>query len=160
MLAGWHTPTWVLLPLVAAAGLLAGYSLSVVEHLSIGQTGTVLAGFKLKPAPAGNYTVFNSKTWSRTPWGMPCPALLPRIAAAGRTMFDSKQLCDLPSIWSNCSQGIYLDIGTNLGVQLRKLYDPQQFPNATVLPVFDKMFGMQRKGVCAVGVEANVHHAP
>ena len=36
---------------------------------------------------------------------------------------------------------VYLDMGTNLGVQIRKLYQPHLFPNATVLPVFDKYFG-------------------
>jgi hypothetical protein len=45
-------------------------------------------------------------------------------------------------------------------VQLRKLYDPQQFPGAPVLPTFDKAFGKQRSGVCAIGVEANPHHTP
>ncbi|WIA44390.1 hypothetical protein OEZ86_007159 [Tetradesmus obliquus] len=41
---------------------------------------------------------------------------------------------------------------------LRKLYDPQQFPGAAVLPIFDRIFGSQRSGVCAIGVEANPHH--
>ena len=36
---------------------------------------------------------------------------------------------------------VYLDMGTNQGVQIRKLYQPQLFPNATVLPLFDKYFG-------------------
>ena len=36
---------------------------------------------------------------------------------------------------------VYLDMGTNLGVQIRKLYQPHLFPNATVLPVFEKYFG-------------------
>jgi hypothetical protein len=45
-------------------------------------------------------------------------------------------------------------------VQVRKLYNPQQFPNASVLPIFDRIFGSQRSGVCAVGVEANPHHTP
>jgi hypothetical protein len=49
-------------------------------------------------------------------------------------------------------------VGTNVGVQLRKLYDPQQFPDSAVLPIFDQMLGSQRSGVCAIGVEANPHH--
>ena len=36
---------------------------------------------------------------------------------------------------------IYLDMGTNSGVQIRKLYQPHLFPNASVLPIFDKFFG-------------------
>jgi hypothetical protein len=77
---------------------------------------------------------------------------------ASELLPGTKHLCELPQVWSNCSQGIYLDIGTNVGVQLRKVYDPQQFPNAAVLPIFDRVFGSQRSGVCSVGVEANPHH--
>ena len=36
---------------------------------------------------------------------------------------------------------VYLDMGTNTGVQIRKLYEPHLFPNASVLPIFDKFFG-------------------
>ena len=36
---------------------------------------------------------------------------------------------------------VYLDMGTNTGVQIRKLYQPHLFPNASVLPIFDKFFG-------------------
>lgn len=36
---------------------------------------------------------------------------------------------------------VYLDMGTNRGVQIRKLYEPHLYPDATVLPVFDKYFG-------------------
>ena len=32
-------------------------------------------------------------------------------------------------------------MGTNSGVQIRKLYEPHLFPNASVLPIFDKFFG-------------------
>ena len=38
---------------------------------------------------------------------------------------------------------VYLDMGTNIGVQIRKLYEPHLFPNASVLPIFDKFFGRQ-----------------
>ena len=36
---------------------------------------------------------------------------------------------------------VYLDMGTNRGIQIRKLYEPHLFPNAKVLPIFDKFFG-------------------
>ena len=51
---------------------------------------------------------------------------------------------------------VYLDMGTNVGVQIRstqhrnqsleiqhyrKLYQPSQFPDAKVLPVFERYFG-------------------
>ena len=38
-------------------------------------------------------------------------------------------------------QHVYLDMGTNTGIQIRKLYEPHLFPNALVLPIFDKFFG-------------------
>ncbi|GBF98964.1 hypothetical protein Rsub_12610 [Raphidocelis subcapitata] len=70
-------------------------------------------------------------------------------------------LSRLATIWRNCSQGIYLDIGTNLGVQIRKLYDPWQFPGAKVLGLYNATYGgHNRSGVCALGVEANPVHTP
>jgi hypothetical protein len=45
-------------------------------------------------------------------------------------------------------------------VQLRKLYDPWQFPSAPVLGLFDATYGPNRSGVCAIGVEANPAHTP
>lgn len=52
---------------------------------------------------------------------------------------------------------VYLDLGTNVGVQIRKLYYPEKFPNAEVLAYFDKYFGPKenRKEVCAFGFEPN-----
>jgi len=60
---------------------------------------------------------------------------------------------------------VYLDMGTNIGIQIRKLYEPQLFPDASMLPIFDKYFGPQatrlRAGaVCAVGWEPNPAHTP
>lgn len=57
---------------------------------------------------------------------------------------------------TNRCQHIYLDMGTNIGVQIRKLYQPEGYPNAVALPVFSKYFnGSSRRSVCAVGFEAN-----
>lgn len=90
------------------------------------------------------YEVFGE---ARTKWMMFCAGL------------DDEQLCKLPNVWLNCSGGIYLDVGTNVGVQLRKLYNAEQFPNARVLPFFDKTYGLNRSNVCSLGVEPNPHHA-
>ena len=59
----------------------------------------------------------------------------------------------------NCFH-IYLDMGSNAGVQVMKLFQPERFPNAEVLPVFDKFFGSIEKrkrpnNVCVVGFEPN-----
>ncbi|KAF8056741.1 glutamate--tRNA ligase [Scenedesmus sp. PABB004] len=61
--------------------------------------------------------------------------------------------------WKNCSQGVYVDVGSNVGVQIRKLFSPQLFPGAAALPVFSEYFGEHREGVCAVGFEPNPAHA-
>jgi FkbM family methyltransferase len=58
---------------------------------------------------------------------------------------------------------VYLDLGTNVGVQIRKVYEPQLFPNAMVLPFFDAFFGdpgLRRASVCSVGFEPNPRLAP
>jgi len=54
---------------------------------------------------------------------------------------------------------VYLDMGTNTGIQIRKLYEPSLFPNALVFPTFDKYFGppgtSDRQSTCSVGWEPN-----
>jgi len=53
-------------------------------------------------------------------------------------------------------------MGTNTGVQIRKLYEPHLFPNSSVLPIFDKFFGPAGERdlttICAVGFEPNIIH--
>jgi hypothetical protein len=56
---------------------------------------------------------------------------------------------------------VYLDVGSNIGVQVRKLYEPTRYPNAEVLPIFDQYFGRHRnqeKHLCAIGFELNSAH--
>ena len=36
---------------------------------------------------------------------------------------------------------VYLDVGSNIGVQVRKLYQPAYYPGAGVLKVFQEAFG-------------------
>ena len=38
-------------------------------------------------------------------------------------------------------QFVYLDLGSNKGVQIRKLFEPELYPGAAILPLFDKFFG-------------------
>ena len=63
----------------------------------------------------------------------------------------------------SCS-GLYLDFGCNMGVQPRKLLEPERYPGAPVLPLFDHVFGRPgsptRAAVCVVCVEPNPRHAP
>ncbi|UJR11445.1 hypothetical protein I4U23_015624 [Adineta vaga] len=53
---------------------------------------------------------------------------------------------------------VYIDMGTNIGIQIRKLYEPQLYPNSTISPLFARMFGTYTKQVCSVGFEANPVH--
>lgn len=56
---------------------------------------------------------------------------------------------------------VYLDVGTNVGNQIRKVFEPQRFPLAPILPVYDTYFGTSRaraETVCAVGFEPNAVH--
>ena len=63
---------------------------------------------------------------------------------------------------------VYLDVGTNIGVQIRKLFEPEKYPKGVVNPLFDSMFGniterlkSSRDGghtVCAIGFEPNSRH--
>ena len=53
---------------------------------------------------------------------------------------------------------LYFDLGSNIGVQIRKLFEPEKYPGAAVLPIFDQFFGpaeSRRGSVCAFGFEVN-----
>ena len=58
----------------------------------------------------------------------------------------------------------YVDMGTNIGIQLRKLYEPEYYPGAEVIPYFDSFYGSEkvnnrtRPYVCAIGFEPNHLH--
>jgi len=73
---------------------------------------------------------------------------------------------DDDSFLDGCAQ-IYLDFGSNIGVQVRKLFEPHLYPKAGILPAFDSRFGLpthralpsSETGLCAVGFEANPAHA-
>ena len=57
----------------------------------------------------------------------------------------------------NCEHA-YLDVGTNIGVQIRKLYQPHLYPGAEIEPLFSVLYGeAPRCNVCAVGLEPRTH---
>ena len=61
---------------------------------------------------------------------------------------------------------VYLDVGSNIGVQVRKLYEPEKYPDAAIHPIFDKEYGNiqvrrdfdKQRRICAIGFEPNAHH--
>lgn len=55
---------------------------------------------------------------------------------------------------------VYLDVGTNLGVQIRKLYEPHKYPKAEGIHAFDEDFArFNRCNVCSIGFEPNPAHS-
>jgi hypothetical protein len=61
---------------------------------------------------------------------------------------------------------VYLDVGSNVGIQVRKLFEQKLYPNAKILAVFESYFGPaddkgnRQETVCAVGFEPNARHTP
>jgi len=57
---------------------------------------------------------------------------------------------------------VYIDLGTNRGVQIRKLYEPHLFPLAPIHPLFNRYFGHAGEriasDICSVGFEPNPKH--
>eukprot|EP00908_Phaeocystis_cordata_P010233 Transcript_21075.p1 GENE.Transcript_21075~~Transcript_21075.p1 ORF type:complete len:316 (-),score=10.95 Transcript_21075:274-1221(-) len=50
----------------------------------------------------------------------------------------------------------YVDVGTNIGVQIRKLFEPRKYPGSSVLGLFARTFGSgSRCQTCAFGFEPN-----
>ncbi len=53
---------------------------------------------------------------------------------------------------------IYFDVGSHIGVQVRKLFQPERYPEALVKPIFEKYFPADKSNVCAIGFEPNPVH--
>jgi len=54
-----------------------------------------------------------------------------------------------------------VDLGTNRGIQIRKLYESELYPDAAVLPVFRRVFAeIPRNEICSIGFEPNPHLTP
>jgi len=68
--------------------------------------------------------------------------------------------------WLGSCASIYLDVGSNKGVQIRKLFEPELYPESQVLPMFNNSFGAPTErckpatetGICALGLEPNPQH--
>ena len=67
---------------------------------------------------------------------------------------------ELSGLGNGCVH-VYLDFGSNVGVQVRKLFEPALYTNAPILPFFDKYLGqpaLRRLSTCAFGFEINPLH--
>ena len=78
------------------------------------------------------------------------------------------QLLHQDNILDGCYH-IYIDAGSNIGNSIRKIFEPEKYPDALLLPIYDKYFGTieNRRSkpskysgnmVCAVGFEPNPFH--
>jgi len=82
----------------------------------------------------------------------------------------NKQLstAELQNFLDGCHH-VYLDVGSNIGVQIRKLFEPERYPDAPIHSYFNQNFGTvdERKSshsghasfLCAIGFEPNPRHA-
>jgi len=66
------------------------------------------------------------------------------------------------SIGPDCLH-LYFDFSTNVGIEIRKLFEPELYPGSEIIPIFDSYFGnaFERRipgAVCAIGVEPNIAH--
>lgn len=67
-----------------------------------------------------------------------------------------------PALFAGCSS-IFLDVGSNRGTHVRKLFEPEKYPGCPYLKVIEKGFGAAEKrarpfketGICTFGFEAN-----
>ena len=54
---------------------------------------------------------------------------------------------------------VFLDLGANIGVNMRFLYEPTKYPKSPfMVSMMDKVLGRNRSNVCYYGFEANIAH--
>lgn len=58
---------------------------------------------------------------------------------------------------------MFLDIGSNIGVHIRKLFEPELYPRSDIRRFFDEAYGsdleIRRNHTCAFGIELNPSHS-
>lgn len=75
---------------------------SITSHE--GGTRTRLQLLMTQPQPSHMYPVLSSSVWLKSAWGKNCSTPTSQLSP-GQTA-----LCQLPSIWKDCTQGVYLDV--------------------------------------------------
>ena len=74
------------------------------------------------------------------------------------------QLDELSHLARGCVR-VLLDLGANLGVHSRFLFEPRKYPESKMVPAFDRVFGLDRndcenmQSTCAFAFEPNPVHA-
>ena len=91
----------------------------------------------------------------------------------GRFILDDPVLSELDLKFNldGCYH-VYLDVGSNVGIQVRKIYEPEKYVKSMAIPYYDSLFGPvelrrqkfipdlreKKETVCAVGFEPNPKH--
>jgi hypothetical protein len=86
------------------------------------------------------------------------PAARPAFAASKAPIAVAEPAHD--GLADDCFN-VYLDFGSNVGVQVRKLFEPELYPHCPVLRYFDSFLGpaaARREAACAFGFEINPLH--
>ena len=94
-------------------------------------------------------------------------SLLPSIEIKSNRFGSSSTNAKNGSILDGCYH-VFIDVGSNIGVQIRKLFEPNKLPNSKLHTIFNANFGTIRERriagfqrnrvVCAIGIEPNSHH--
>ena len=74
--------------------------------------------------------------------------------------FEVNSLHKQENILDGCFH-VYIDVGSNIGIQVRKLYESHLYPKAKVKQIFEHFFGSpdrRNETVCAIGFEPNPNH--
>lgn len=69
--------------------------------------------------------------------------------------------------WADGCRSVFLDVGTGRGTNIRMLFEPELYENASALPLLEQYFGpastrkkhVNESGLCAFGFEANPRFA-
>ena len=93
--------------------------------------------------------------------------LLPKIDIENDHVVSAPKNIKNDNILDGCYH-VFIDLGSNIGVQIRKLFEPDKLPKSKLHKIFNANFGnikerriagLQRsRVVCAVGIEPNSHH--
>lgn len=104
-------------------------------------------------------------SYSHCPLSMPTHYLTMSMFSLGLVGSHDNVVAKFPAPpWLHRCRTFYFDVGSNRGVQVRKLFQPQFYPKAAVHPLFAAAFGEQRQmssnesGICAIGFEPNPIH--
>ena len=80
------------------------------------------------------------------------------VLTSSITRFGTRQGVSKPISTDGCTR-VFMDVGANIGVNMRFLYEAEKYPNtASMVSMMDKVLGKDRSGVCYYGFEANSAH--